>query len=98
MTDLTNTYKVVGPVDVLDHKPGSEFEHTFTPEDEAALIRGGRIEIVPRPYRVIGTSRVFETDPGGTFEAGLQIEQESALFFGGHIERVTAKSTKNKEA
>lgn len=82
-----NRYLVTAPTDVLDHAPGVEFDHDFTPGEEADLVSTGRLEIVPRRYRVIGTSRVAGTEPGGSFLGRYTVAQEAALLGGGHIER-----------
>jgi len=93
-----NIYRVTGPRPVLDHEPGTEFEHGFTDAEERDLLDGGRIVIIPRRYQVVGTSRVHETDPGGTFLGAYGVDQEAALLEGGHIERVAAQPPKTKPA
>lgn len=94
-------YKVTAPRDVLDHEPGSVFEHDFAAAEEADLLANGRLELVPRDYEVVGSSRVCDTEPGGKFKAAFTVGQEQALLDGGHIERVAKKpapkSTPEKE-
>src|SRR3990167_1694983 len=93
---MFSTYRVTGGVAVLDHEPGSEFEHEFTAEAEADLLAAGGIGILPRAYRVIGTSRVFDTEPDGEFLAALTIGHEAQLVAGGHIARVEPAAVKPK--
>lgn len=82
-----NRYLVTAPRPVLDHDPGSEFDHELTASEEAELVSSGRLQIVPRRYRVVGTSRVSGTEPGSTFLGRYTVDQEAALL-GGHIERI----------
>ena len=82
-----NRYLVTAPIDVLDHAPGTEFDHEFAADAEGDYISSGRLEIVARRYRVIGTSRVSGTEPGGSFLGRYTIAQEAALLGGGHMER-----------
>jgi hypothetical protein len=93
-----NRYRVMLPL-VVHTQDGSyeqheEFDHTFTEEEEAANLKSGLLEIVPRRYKVIGGSDVYETPPGREFEAALPIGNEALLIEGGHIERVEAKPAK----
>jgi hypothetical protein len=87
-----NTYKVTAPREVLDHEPGSTFEHEFTADEEADMLDNGRLELVPREYEVVGTSVVHGAKPGGKFKGALRVREEAALILGGHIERVAKKS------
>jgi len=87
-----NRYLVTGPRPVLDHALGDEFEHDFIDSQEADLVAGGRLAIVPGRYEVVGTQHVMDTPPGGTFEHAFTRPQERALLEGGHLERVASKS------
>lgn len=88
---MSNTYKVIAPSAMFTHDPGEEFEHDFTPVEEADLIANKRIEIVPREYKVVGSSTVNGVDPGGKFMGAFTVGQERALLDGGHLERVESK-------
>lgn len=84
---MSNSYRVTGGVAVLDHEPGSVFDHEFTAGAEADLIAAGRIQIEPRRYRVTGNSTVNEAAPGDTFEGVFTVGQEAALLAAGTIKR-----------
>ena len=40
------TYRVTGDSTVAGHEKGDTFQYEFTPEQEAALVEGGHIELV----------------------------------------------------
>ncbi len=85
-----NTYKALTRAAEAAFQLG-EFEHEFTPTEEAEWVGPGLIEIVPRRYRVLVDTEVFGvkgTDADPTFEAAMLIEPEAALLSGGHIERM----------
>lgn len=84
---MTNSYRVTGGVAVLDHEPGTVFDHEFTADQEQDLLDAGRLTIEPRPYRVTGSSTVNETAPGDTFEGAFTVGQEAALLAAGAIKR-----------
>lgn len=98
-----NRYRVLLPLLVHteegSYKQGEEFEKDFSPDEEAANLHSGLLEIVPREYKVIGGSTVHDAKPGEVFTRALLIGEEAALVEGGHIERVNkATPKKQKEA
>ena len=83
---MTNTYRALDVV--AEHHFGEgEFEHEFTPGDEADWLSSGHIELVPRTYRQL-SHNYSAASKGETFEAAYPSEIESMLISGGHIERV----------
>lgn len=42
-------YQVTGVQPVLDHEPGSVFEADIDPTQEARLIAGGALRVIPMP-------------------------------------------------
>lgn len=69
-------------------KDGDTIELELAATDEADLVDGGRLELVPREYSVVGDHEVHDTRKGDTFKAALSAGQEAALFKGGHIKLV----------
>lgn len=45
---VKRSYRVVGPRRVFDTAPGDEFKAALHPDQEAQLIEGGHIEVVPK--------------------------------------------------
>lgn len=81
-------YRVTGERPVLDHEPGSVFDHEFAdPIEEADLVRQGRLLIEPRTYKVTGPRRVFGVEPGGEVELALPQELERFHLESGALER-----------
>jgi hypothetical protein len=90
-----NRYRVMLPLLVDgEYAQGDEFEKELTPEEEAANLASGLLEIVPAHYKVVGQSRVFDTAPGEEFDAAIPLGQEQLLIQGGHIEKVEPQAPK----
>lgn len=94
---MSNTYRALTPMAEAVFAAG-EFEHEFSEDDEAAHVKSGLIEIVPRTYKVVGDSDVFEAKTGETFDAALTVHVEGLLIGGGFIERVEAEKAPAKKA
>lgn len=93
---MAHAYRVTGHRPVLDHEPGSEFEHDFTAIEEAEHVAAGRLEIVPQTYKVVGHKTVFGTEPGKEFTVAMTATQEAQLVEGGHIKRAAPKPAPRK--
>lgn len=83
---MTNTYRSLDVV--AEHHFGEgDFEHEFTPTDEADWLGSGHVELVPRTYKQL-SGNFSAAKQGETFVAAFLVETEAALIAGGHIERV----------
>jgi hypothetical protein len=94
-------YKVLLPLLVhtedSSYGQGEVFEKEFeSPEDEAANLDSGLLELQPLKYRNVGGSTVHGVEPGEEFELPLRMGEEKALLEGGHIELVEEPKPKAK--
>lgn len=98
---MSNRYKVLLPLLVhtedASYGQGEEFEKDFSPEDEAANLASGLLELVPNEYQVVGDSEVDGHKAGETYTAAIPLGREALLVAGGHIKRVEAKQTKKQK-
>lgn len=91
---MANTYRSLDVV--AEHHFGEgEFEHDFTPTEEADWLAAGHLELVPRTYKQL-SNNYSAAKQGETFEAAFLVETEAALVAGGHIERVADPKPKSR--